>query len=103
MFQNMYPSFNVSGFGLMGWGGEVLFAILILWSIAWKGLALWKSAREESKVWFIVFLIVNTLGILEILYLYIFSKNPVKLSDKAEKSTVIKDAVEKKEEKPEDK
>jgi hypothetical protein len=103
MFQNVYPSFGVSGFGLMGWGGEVLFAILIIWSISWKGLALWKSARQESKVWFIVFLIVNTLGILEILYLYIFSKKPAKLSDKAQKSTEIKDAVEKKEENSEDK
>lgn len=52
-----------------------------LWSIFWKGLALWKSAGEKDKVWFVVLLVVNTLGLLEILYLFVFSKR-----DKAEKS-----------------
>jgi hypothetical protein len=37
-------------------------------------MALWKSAREGSKVWFVVLLVVNTVGILDILYLYVFSK-----------------------------
>lgn len=52
-----------------------LLPILMIWSIIWKGLALWKSARLGNKVWFVVLLIVNTLGILEILYLYVFSKS----------------------------
>jgi hypothetical protein len=47
---------------------------LILWSIFWKGMALWRAAKNDSKPWFVVLLVVNTLGILEILYLYIFSK-----------------------------
>lgn len=54
--------------------GGLLFVLLLIWSIAWKGLALWKSARAGSKIWFVVLLIVNTAGILEILYLYVFSK-----------------------------
>ena len=58
-----------------GFGG-LLFAAILVWSVAWKGLALWKAARESSKIWFIVLLVVNTLGILEILYIYIFSKKP---------------------------
>ena len=64
------PPFGV-GLG-MGLGG--LFFLIVIWSVVWKGLALWKAAREGSKKWFVVFLIVNTLGILEILYLYVFSK-----------------------------
>jgi heme A synthase len=56
-----------------GMGGLVLF-IVIAWSIVWKGMALWKAARTGSKVWFIVLLIVNTVGILDILYLYVFSR-----------------------------
>lgn len=58
------------------WAGTFipLFALLAIWSIAWKGMALWKSARQGEKVWFVVLLIVNTAGILEILYLYVFSK-----------------------------
>lgn len=52
----------------------VLIAVTILWSLVWKGTALWKAARNGDKIWFVVLLIVNTLGILEILYIYVFSK-----------------------------
>lgn len=54
-----------------------LVVLALLWSLVWKALALWKSARRGSKVWFIVFLVVNTVGILEILYLYVFSREKV--------------------------
>ncbi len=42
--------------------------------LPWKGVALWKAARNSDTVWFIVLLIVNTLAILEILYIFVFSK-----------------------------
>jgi len=51
-----------------------LFLLLVIWSMVWKGLALWQAARNGHKVWYVVLLVVNTLGILEILYIYIFSK-----------------------------
>ncbi len=51
-----------------------VFAIVALWSIFWKGLALWHSAKRREPVWFIVFLLVNTLGILEIVYLFFILK-----------------------------
>jgi len=51
-----------------------LLVPLILWSLFWKGLALWRAAKNNSKPWFVVLLAVNTLGILEILYLSIFGK-----------------------------
>lgn len=47
---------------------------LMIWSLIWKGMALWKAARVGSKGWFIALLLINTVGILEILYLHIFSK-----------------------------
>ncbi len=47
---------------------------LLIWSTIWKAIALWKSARAGHTPWFVVFLIVNTAGILEILYIYVFSK-----------------------------
>ena len=65
------PGFGF-GFSLLG---NILLWAVIIWSVIWKGLALWKSARAGSKVWFVVLILVNTLGILEILYLYVFSKN----------------------------
>lgn len=48
----------------------VLLGALALWSLAWKGLALWRAAEKKSKPWFIVLLILNTAGILEIIYLF---------------------------------
>ena len=57
------------------WGiGGLIFVVLIAWSLVWKGLALWKAARESHKAWFVVLLLVNTVGILEIFYIYFLSK-----------------------------
>ena len=63
--------------GFMGVAG-LLLVIVVLWTLIWKGMALWKAAHQESKVWFVVLLLVNTVGILEILYLYVFSKKSSK-------------------------
>jgi methionyl-tRNA synthetase len=51
-----------------------LIALAVLWTIPWKGLALWKAARRGETGWFFALLIVNTLGVLEILYIFVFSK-----------------------------
>ena len=50
----------------------LLFALV--WTLAWKGVALWKAARNGSRTWFIALLVVNTIGVLEILYIFVFSK-----------------------------
>ena len=47
-----------------------LLLVVVLWTIVWKGLALWKAARNNHKAWFIILLIVNTVGILEIIYYF---------------------------------
>lgn len=52
-----------------------VFLVLVIWSLIWKGMALWKAARLGERGWFVALLIINTLGILEILYLYVFSKS----------------------------
>jgi hypothetical protein len=59
-----------------------LIALLVIWTIIWKGIALWKSARLSHKKWFIFFLIVNTLGIGEIIYIrFIAGKYDVETVD----------------------
>ncbi len=55
----------------------IVFIVLGIWSIIWKGISLWKAAKNGSKTWFIFLLITNTLGILDILYIYIFSKKNI--------------------------
>ncbi|HKM40643.1 MAG TPA: DUF5652 family protein [Patescibacteria group bacterium] len=52
----------------------ILFPIILIWSLVWRGLALWRSARLNHKTWFVFMLIINSLGILEILYLAFFGK-----------------------------
>jgi len=59
-------------YGLLPFGPALI--LLALWSIIWKGLALWHSARRGEYIWFIVMLIINTIGILEIIYLFVVAK-----------------------------
>lgn len=52
----------------------LVMLVLLAWSLFWKGWALWRAARNGHKVWYVVLLLVNTVGILEILYIYIWGK-----------------------------
>lgn len=53
---------------------NILLILAIIWVLPWKGYALWLSARNNQKWWFIVILIVNTLAILEIVYIFLIAK-----------------------------
>jgi methionyl-tRNA synthetase len=66
--------FNFGGSFVAGMTFSLLILVLAIWTLYWKYRALWHAAKHEHKVWFGALLIVNTLGILEILYLYVFSK-----------------------------
>ncbi len=44
--------------------------VFVLWSVFWKGLGLWHSAQRGEHWWFVALLFINTLGILEIIYLF---------------------------------
>lgn len=52
----------------------VVIALAIIWSIVWKGLALWKSAELRQKYWFIAILVINTLGVLEMIYYFFIAR-----------------------------
>ncbi|HVM59033.1 MAG TPA: DUF5652 family protein [Candidatus Paceibacterota bacterium] len=49
-----------------------VFLAAAVWTVTLKGFALWYSARGGQKWWYVILLIVNTLGILEIIYLIWF-------------------------------
>lgn len=51
----------------------IFFLIIVLWQLFWKGLALWKAARNNHKKWFVALLVIQTLGLMEIIYVYFFS------------------------------
>ena len=49
--------------------------LLALWDGVWTLIAMWKSARHDQLAWFICLAIFNTIGILPILYIFVFQKN----------------------------
>ena len=53
---------------------NIVLLVLAVWTIPWKGYALWLSAKNGQKKWFIVMLILNTVGILEIFYIFKIAK-----------------------------
>lgn len=56
-------------------GSKGIWVILLaFWSLFWMGWSLWTAAKNKNKVWFIILLLVHTMGILDILYIFIFSK-----------------------------
>jgi len=48
--------------------------LILLWILPWKGVALWKASKNNHKKWFVALLLVNTMAILEIIYIFFFSK-----------------------------
>jgi len=46
-----------------------IFIVLIIWDIVWKIIAMWKSARNNHLAWFICIILINTIGILPIVYI----------------------------------
>lgn len=49
---------------------DLFFIVSAIWVLPWKGLALWRAAGRKEKAWFIVLLVVNTMAILEIAYIF---------------------------------
>lgn len=61
--------------------------LLLLADLVLRGLALYKSAKKDQKVWFVALLIVNSLGVLPLVYLF--------LQKKGENKSVVKIASKK--------
>ncbi len=83
-YQTWGPMGHMGSFGPEGWMMAALaiaapFIILaLLWTVVWKGLALWHAARRGQYWWFLILMFVNTLGILEIIYLFFVAKRSFK-------------------------
>lgn len=64
LYANVYA--QPSGWMLLG------LLIIVAWEAVWKGIALWFSAKNQQKGWFVVLFVLNTLGLLPIIYLIWF-------------------------------
>ena len=64
----------------------IAVGLAFVWVMAWKGVALWRTAERGQRLWFVVILLANTLGLLEIIYLF-FVMKPIKRANDSTKST----------------
>lgn len=48
--------------------------VIIVWEIVWKLIAMWKACKRNHFAWFIILFVVNLVGVLDILYIFVFSK-----------------------------
>jgi uncharacterized membrane protein HdeD (DUF308 family) len=53
---------------------NIVLILLALWAIPWKIYAVWLAVKRNQKKWFVVLLLLNTVGILEIFYIFKVAK-----------------------------
>lgn len=88
----MYDEFMMYNYSFSNWnlGGLSPFIwLMMIMELILKGFALYRSAQRQQTVWFIALLVVNSAGILPLIYLLIhqdFQSTPVKTTV-AKKST----------------
>lgn len=63
-----FPLDGLSGFP------PVLIALLVVWDTFWKALGLWHAIKNNQRNWFVAIFILNTVGILPIVYLRFYQK-----------------------------
>ncbi len=73
------------GFNVGIWSPWIL--ILIVWTLPWKGYALWLAARNNHPRWFIALLLINTVAILEIIYIFAVGRKAAKVGDQTNKTS----------------
>lgn len=60
---------NYANAGIPGWI-IALVVVLGMWEAVWKAIALWRAGNDRNLLWFVLMFILNTLGILEIIYIF---------------------------------
>jgi len=68
-------------FSNFDYGSPLSVAVIFAWSMFWKGISLWRAGKENQRNWFIALLLINTIGILEIIYLFRFAKRRLTLDE----------------------
>lgn len=53
---------------------SILSVILIIWTVVWKIYAVWIAVKNNQKKWFLAIMILNTVSILEIFYVFKVAK-----------------------------
>lgn len=63
-------------------GAFILLMIMVIWTLIWTAIAMWKSSRNSQFVWYVILFVLlfipwswYLLGLIPILYLAFFQKN----------------------------
>ncbi|KKR67944.1 MAG: hypothetical protein UU10_C0033G0004 [Parcubacteria group bacterium GW2011_GWF1_40_6] len=51
-----------------------LYIPILIWTLIWKGFALWFATKSDKKLWFVALLVLNTFGLIEIIYIFFIAK-----------------------------
>lgn len=55
-------------------GNPWVILLISLWTLPWKAVALWRAVKNNHRKWFVALIVLNTMAVLEILYIFVFSK-----------------------------
>jgi sorbitol-specific phosphotransferase system component IIC len=65
---------NNQNFSEMLAGIMPIIITLFIWDGIWKLIAMWKAGRNNHLAWFICIALINTIGILPIIYILMHRK-----------------------------
>jgi uncharacterized protein DUF5652 len=51
-----------------------LIVVVGIWEVVWKAIALWRAGNDRNLLWFVLMFVLNTAGILEIVYIFGISR-----------------------------
>lgn len=54
----------------------IILLAIVAWTVPWNAVALWRAARRGELWWFVIMFLTDALAIVEIIYIFFFSKKP---------------------------
>ena len=69
-----------------------IFLPIMIWTLVWKGGSVWIASKNNQKGWVLALLVFNTVGILEIVYIFYVAKK--KWVDIKEIITIKKSSIQ---------
>lgn len=52
----------------------LLIAVLVVWELIWKAIALYKAWKKGDKLRFVLIFILNTCGLLSMIYIFLWDR-----------------------------
>jgi hypothetical protein len=53
---------------------SIIIVVIAVWDLVWRCAAVIKSTKLNKPLWSVAFVLFQTIGILPILYIFVFSK-----------------------------